>query len=603
MYNEAQQLLDTWCKTLHSYQISHNDPRINGGLLCPSCARIHGRIIDAIYPFLKQADLTNDPSFIEVAWEIFTWSSTVDLPDGSWINELRTCSWNGTTVFAVTSLAESLLHFSHLLTEDRYNAIYNRLHLASRYILNTFTVDTGNINYPMTAAYALALCGDLFDNQEMRDRARYFAHNVQEYLTDENSLLFGECGLDGRIQSKSGLYPIDLAYNVEESLPALLYYAHYTNDNKIKSLVKTSFDSHLQWMLPDGAWDNSWGTRNYKWTYWGSRTADGCLPALALLSNFDSRYSTAIEQRLKLLKDNTHDGLLTGGPHYHLRGESTCLHHTFSRARGLASFIHNISQNITEASPLPRSQQTGVQYFTDINSYQLSQGSWRATLTDYDWFYRAHSGTSLHASGGAVSMLWNNIYGPVYAAGLTEDVVVEADNTPTKIDSNIITMTPCCIFTLGDILYSSLYSPETDICEIINSDAERNNAGVMVKSKLYTKNGEPLECLGLLSISHLVNNEYFTSTYKAEKEFNDTLWVYLPVISSSLDNCSLVDSKTIKIEKTQCLLTLSSTSLLEVQFDGRGFNYVPGFEAIPLRVLWNPKKDGDLCIQIRAIQI
>jgi hypothetical protein len=598
MHKEAQQLLDSWCKSLFSYQISHKDPRLNGGLLCPSCCRIHGRTIDAIYPFLKQADLTNDSSFIEAAWDIFAWNSTVDLPDGSWINELRTCPWNGTTVFAVTAIAESLLHFPHLLTKDRYNKIYSRLHLAAKYILNTFTVDTGNINYPITATYALAICGDLFDDQRMRDRARYFAHNVHEYLTDENSLLFGECGIDGRIQSRSGLYPIDLAYNVEESLPALLYYAHYTNDKEIKSLVKNSFDSHLKWMLPDGAWDNSWGTRNYKWTYWGTRTADGCLPALALLSKDDPRYSTAIEQRLKLLQDNTHDGLLTCGPHYHLRGESTCLHHSFSRARSLACFIHNFPEDIISSAPLPRSEQIGVQYFSDINSYQLSQGSWRTTITDYDWFYRAPSGTSLHASGGAISMLWHNIYGPVYAAGLTENVIIEPDNTPTNIDPNIIIMTPHCSFNLENTYYNSLYSPSTDICEITNSDSRSNNVGVRVKSKLYTKDGKPLECLGLLAITHLINEDFFTSTYTAEKEFNDTLWVYLPIISSSLEDYSLIDSHTIRIQKPKGILTLSSSSPLEVQFQGRGFNYAPGFESIPLRVSWNPKKNGDLCIQI-----
>ena len=38
--------------------------------------------------------------------------------------------------------------------------------------------------------------------------------------------------------------------------------------------------THMEFMLPDGAWDNSWGTRNYKWSWWGSRTSDGCHPAM-----------------------------------------------------------------------------------------------------------------------------------------------------------------------------------------------------------------------------------------------------------------------------------------------------------------------------------
>ena len=34
--------------------------------------------------------------------------------------------------------------------------------------------------------------------------------------------------------------------------------------------------------LPDGAWDNSFGTRNYKWSYRGSRTSDGCAAGYGL---------------------------------------------------------------------------------------------------------------------------------------------------------------------------------------------------------------------------------------------------------------------------------------------------------------------------------
>ena len=45
--------------------------------------------------------------------------------------------------------------------------------------------------------------------------------------------------------------------------------------------VATSLRAHLEFMLPDGAWDNSWGTRNYKWTYWGSRTSDGTVPGIS----------------------------------------------------------------------------------------------------------------------------------------------------------------------------------------------------------------------------------------------------------------------------------------------------------------------------------
>ena len=47
------------------------------------------------------------------------------------------------------------------------------------------------------------------------------------------------------------------------------------NDRELLSIVERSMNTHLEFMLPDGAWDNSWGTRSFKWTYWGGRTSDG----------------------------------------------------------------------------------------------------------------------------------------------------------------------------------------------------------------------------------------------------------------------------------------------------------------------------------------
>ena len=44
-------------------------------------------------------------------------------------------------------------------------------------------------------------------------------------------------------------------------------------------LFLDSAKSHLAFLLPDGGLDNSMGSRSCKWTYWGSRTSDGCLAA------------------------------------------------------------------------------------------------------------------------------------------------------------------------------------------------------------------------------------------------------------------------------------------------------------------------------------
>ncbi len=99
-----------------------------------------------------------------------------------------------------------------------------------------------------------------------------------------------------------GLLPIDIGYNVEESLNGVVQYAVHKKDEKLIQLLTESLNGHLEFMLPDGAWDNSFGTRQNKWTYWGSRTTDGCQPAFTLLADRNPAFGTAAILSTELLK-------------------------------------------------------------------------------------------------------------------------------------------------------------------------------------------------------------------------------------------------------------------------------------------------------------
>lgn len=57
------------------------------------------------------------------------------------------------------------------------------------------------------------------------------------------------------------------------------------NNEKYKEKAYEKFEyvkSHLEFVLPDGAIDSSFGSRVNKWTYWGSRTSDGMQEGLCL---------------------------------------------------------------------------------------------------------------------------------------------------------------------------------------------------------------------------------------------------------------------------------------------------------------------------------
>src|SRR5258708_34789115 len=106
-------------------------------------------------------------------------------------------------------------------------------------------------NYPITASLAFALCGHALGEHRYLDRARALAHTSLDYFTP-NGLLFGE-GHPLREVTPKGCHPVDLGYNVEESLPALAHYSLLTNDQQVLEQTVKSLRAHMEFMLPNGA--------------------------------------------------------------------------------------------------------------------------------------------------------------------------------------------------------------------------------------------------------------------------------------------------------------------------------------------------------------
>ena len=85
--NEAENLLVEWVDTLLTYQCAELNPALDGGILCPACARIHGRIGDAVLPLMYLADKTGNDKYLIAAKRLMAWMENVHRPDGSWMND------------------------------------------------------------------------------------------------------------------------------------------------------------------------------------------------------------------------------------------------------------------------------------------------------------------------------------------------------------------------------------------------------------------------------------------------------------------------------------------------------------------------------------
>jgi hypothetical protein len=109
------ELLHTWCESILKLQVTHIESKgIHGGILCPACAKMHGRSGDAVYPLMYMAHKTGESRYLDAAIKLQDWSEHFSSPDGSWVNESEN-SWKGITVFGTIALSDAIKHHGLLL--------------------------------------------------------------------------------------------------------------------------------------------------------------------------------------------------------------------------------------------------------------------------------------------------------------------------------------------------------------------------------------------------------------------------------------------------------------------------------------------------------
>lgn len=246
-------LLKDWCDAMLSLQIPDvGRPEVAGGIICLSCRRIHGRSADAILPMMYMAKRTGDAKYLRAARNLFCWSDSMYREDGYYINDIDN-DWSGITVFFSTQLGEALLWFSDLLTESEKQEWTERFFQTARYVRKSIDKIGGTINYPAAGAYNMAIAGQLSEGLEQERyfaRAKELAQLVCSYILPDG-LLCGEGHPCDAITAKKHR-AIDIGYNMEESIPALLEYSHLMQDKETEELAVKALKTHLKFCLPDG---------------------------------------------------------------------------------------------------------------------------------------------------------------------------------------------------------------------------------------------------------------------------------------------------------------------------------------------------------------
>lgn len=427
-----------------TYQVTSEYPYLDGALLCPACHVVHGRIADLAFPFMLLYAETGEKRYVEAADKMIDWTEfNLKRPDGSWRNDAGN-EWKCISAFGALSIGDALLHFGNLLEREMYGKWMQIFVRLSDYIHDAFPRLSPVVNYYAGAACEQAMAWKITGNVKYLD----FAHDREAICRtqfDKEGLLFGEGHpIEGR--TDKGCTYIDMGYALEESLPLLLRYTELTGEQR--DFYTERFRDHLAFLLPDGGIDNSWGSRHNKWTWWGSRTSDGVLEGLALLTH-DPMFAACAERVLSLYEACTHDGLLSL-PMAHEASEPTCLHHSFCHAKALAALV--LAKDVSELrEPLPAEAADGVQLYQNGCVTLISHGGWRATVSACDAQYLRNT----ENGGGSLTLL---MYGrtPVCASTmrsyepsepLNMQYLRSSDQTPC--------MTPRLVFADGDSLLDS----------------------------------------------------------------------------------------------------------------------------------------------------
>jgi len=560
--NEVYSLLKEWC----DYMLDHTvkgieDPNLKGAMLCPACGFVHGRFADSILAYTLLYTETGDEKYLKAADEAVDWSeNNVLTPEGTWYNDIN-ATWYGTGLFSAMALGETLHNFKGKIPEDIYNKWYKifvRMAEGCKVFVH-YDWYKPVINYYCGAAAFFAFCYRFLGDEKYKAEANYWEEIISHQF-DSDGLLFGESHPIDDI-SKKGCYGIDLGYNLEESLQLLIQYALYIEDEvKLKFYCDKAL-AHLEFIMPDGAIDNSFGSRHNKWTYWGSRTSDGVQEAFPRVAKYDRRFAKTAALNFDLLRRCTVNGAFYGGLMQHDANQPACIHHSFAHTKALALMYLYMDEkdfekieNIT----LPRETAYGIKTFQNGYLKLISVGDIRATISAIDHIVQTDDRSNM---GGNLNFLWHKKYGAICAATMHNFFLVEPTNFQNLRNAEkTLCMTPRIV--CGD------YKSDADKTVEISSSGDNKKSTVSVAGNNELN----------FKIDYTFEGDEVKIAIASEK---DALYS-LPIIAESKAEIKASSPNEITFRN---MLTVSSNAEIKTE-DGlkRYFNQVGGFEYLPLEI-------------------
>jgi hypothetical protein len=499
--NIIENTLFTLDSNLLSLQIKDTGNIDFGAIQCPNCNVLHTRAAEAVFPFVRQYQLTNDPKYLHAAINLGNWLICQQEKDGSWLETPE--DWTGTTTDQLLMMAEAYLILKEKLSIQEKNEWELSIREAADFLTQNMDPGFASINYCATTTASLAVTHQIIPDKRYLEKASALAQVVVAKM-DDDGFITGEGGRVFGIK-----YGVDLGYNLDMSLWGLGLYAKITKDEYVNQKVKAALINHINFIYPDGSIDGSWGIRSNKWTTFGSATSDGCQVLFALFDDTDPVYRRASLKNLEYLQKNILEGWVGYGPQYwEIFDKPPCVYPTFTRAKNLAMASLLLPDELREICLLPTEKPGFIKYFPTINLVLARTQNFMCTITAYR--YKDPKGKKskyMHRpTGGAMSYLWLEGHGILQASSQTSYNRWEPMHFPPA--EGILPLTSRIEYTDSTGYFTNLYDYEGNIRVtknkipfIITTSGELRNVNLKQGGIAY-------------SLRHEISNSYIKRSVK-----------------------------------------------------------------------------------------
>jgi hypothetical protein len=473
---------DEYLKTLYelddlllSTQINRAGDPNDGALVSPSTNPtpnpIHSRAAEAIYPFAVAFKYGNDTKYADAAVRLGNWLIGIQNAGGWWIEEWpATTGWDGTSADQLISLAGAYAILKPRLSAPDGPKWIAAITKCADWIVTNFP--KSNINYSPTGAVALVFASKAVPspNASWLTKAASLMDSTLQSV-NQDGLLTGE-GMG-----------VDLGYNIAQSIGMIAMYGKLLPSPMHVDSAAALLKTHERFMYPNGAIDNSWGTRNFKWMFEsGTKTAPGIIFSFALVADKDPSFQRGAQLALAYLRSARDDkGWIAYGPHAagHSSSNPPDNYSTFARAQSLATAIE-YGPAPGPVGQIPADTKNWLQFFPSVETGVFRTDKIMATITSYGAIgtYPRES----MARGGSVSALWFEGYGPTgFLQVSSQTVYSRIEPLHMPIEATLLPLTPR-VETVSGTYYANILDDQAMLTMSTSPDGVQATASGVLRS-------------------------------------------------------------------------------------------------------------------------